>query len=305
MPLRRKSTKFIRNSSLSARRHGRKKLMHRQTSLTGASIRSISQGENRMPETGHDNTDQHATDVVQLLERIRSLEEQTRKELVAKLMEGVFYAPAKRVAVAGAMKSASEEIEPDLVAEAVRNTGTLEGKKSAASEAVKSAKDGEENKVIAAAVRNAKTLESRRVAAAEAIRSDKNGEEEVIAEAVKSIETIEGKKIAAAEAVRSTPQLSEKAKIVSATQKEATGVRKMVGHMIIWSFIVIGIVAVLAIGMGLLGRSSNAQPLIIICTAVASTLAGYIVGASSMIGGSPRNLAREGTRMEEETQRQE
>jgi hypothetical protein len=34
-----------------------------------------------MPETGHDNTDQHATEVEQLLERIRSLEEQARKEL--------------------------------------------------------------------------------------------------------------------------------------------------------------------------------------------------------------------------------
>jgi hypothetical protein len=91
-----------------------------------------------MPETGENDTDQHASEVEQLLERIRRLEEQPRKELAAKLMEGVFYAPAKKVAVAGAMKSASGEVEPDLVKEAVRSTETLEGKKAAAGEAVKS-----------------------------------------------------------------------------------------------------------------------------------------------------------------------
>jgi hypothetical protein len=53
-------------------------------------------------------------------------------------MEGVFSAPAKRIAVAGAMESASEEIEPELVAEAVRSTETLEGKKNAAAQAVRS-----------------------------------------------------------------------------------------------------------------------------------------------------------------------
>jgi hypothetical protein len=203
--------------------------------LTGTTNRSIDQGEDRMPETGHDNTDQHATEVEQLLERIRSLEEQARKELVAKLMEGVFSAPAKMVAVAGAMKSASEEIEPELVAEAVRSTETLEGKKSAA-----------------------------------------------------------------AEAVRSIPELNDQANILGALQKEAKGVRKMLGHMIIWSIIVIAVVAALAIGMGLLGRLSTAQPLIIIDTAVASTLAGYILGASYMMGDSLRTFAREGTQEQTE-----
>jgi hypothetical protein len=157
--------------------------------LTGTTNRSIDQGEDRMPETGHDNTDQHATEVEQLLERIRSLEEQARKELVAKLMEGVFSAPAKRVAVAGAMKSASEEIEPELVAEAVRSTETLEGKKSAAAEAVKQAENGDEGEIVAEAVRNTGTLE--------------------------------GKKRAAAEAVRSIPELNDQANILGALQKEA------------------------------------------------------------------------------------
>jgi hypothetical protein len=221
-----------------------------------------------MPETGHDNTDQHATEVEQLLERIRSLEEQARKELVAKLMEGVFSAPAKRVAVAGAMKSASEEIEPELVAEAVRSTETLEGKKSAAAEAVKQAENGDEGEIVAEAVRNTGTLE--------------------------------GKKRAAAEAVRSIPELNDQANILGALQKEAKGVRKMLGHMIIWSIIVIAVVAALAIGMGLLGRLSTAQPLIIIGTAVASTLAGYILGASYMMGDSLRTFAREGTQEQTE-----
>jgi len=253
----------------------RKKTIHQQISLATASIRSVNQGEDTMPETGQNDTDQHAGEVEQLLERIRSLEEQPRKELAAKLMESVFHAPAKKVAVAGAMKSASEEAEPDLVTEAVRGTETLEGKKVAAAEAIKHAKNGEEA--------------------------------EVVAEAVRSTGTLQGKKSAAAEAVKSTSNLSEKQKILGSIRKETESVREMISHVIIWSFTVIAVVSVLTLALAFLGQLSSVRPVIIIGTAVASTLAGYALGAASMIGDRVRDLAREGTQeqTEEETQQQD
>lgn len=156
-----------------------------------------------MSELRSNGSGGRTTEVEHLMDGIKDLDENLRKVLLAGLMGDVFYGPAKRVAVAEAMKSASDPVAQELVAEAIEHADGPGAKRAAAVRAVQTADEGAEPDVLAGAVGSASTLKARKAAAVTAVETavDARSEQEVIAAAVGHASDSEARKSAVAAAV--------------------------------------------------------------------------------------------------------
>jgi|SRR5215208_1885156 len=267
-----------------------------------------------MSEAGQNSTGKPGSDIEQLLVNIQNLDAESKKDFVARSMKQVLQDPellaqavnsienveAKKAAATSAVESAQDGEEGQVVAQAVRSTSTLEGKKAAATSAVESAQDGEEEQVVAQAVRSTSTLEGKKAAATSAVESAQDGEEgQVAAQAVRSTSTLEGKKAAATSAVESAQDGGKKEvataavkaahdpttqeEILAELQSTLVELPKMIGQMIAWCLVIIAVVGVLILFMSVQGELGAASLLVTISIAVVSTLAGYCLGAASLV----------------------
>jgi len=240
------------------------------------------------------------SDVEHLLERIQDLGEGPRKELVAKVMEGVFYAPAKKVAIAEAMKSASDKAAPELVTEAVKNADNPEAKKAAAAQAVSTADEETEPDVLVEAVENASTLEGRKAAVKTAVETakDDQAEQEIIATAVGNASDVGARKTAVATAVETaSPKNRTEIAAEAVEQLPARAQAQIASRFLpsekaadrIWLMIVktfafilvlgmLGLVSVVALAIFREVDKDLVQIMLTVFSTIAGILAGFITG---------------------------
>src|SRR5215208_2477137 len=234
-----------------------------------------------MSEAGQNSTGKPGSDIEQLLVNIQNLDAESKKDFVARSMKQVLQDPellaqavnsienveAKKAAATSAVESAQDGEEGQVVAQAVRSTSTLEGKKAAATSAVESAQDGEEEQVAAQAVRSTSTLEGKKAAATSAVESAQDG----------------GKKEVATAAVKAAHDPTTQEEILAELQSTLVELPKMIGQMIAWCLVIIAVVGVLILFMSVQGELGAASLLVTISIAVVSTLAGYCLGAASLV----------------------
>src|SRR5215213_5827481 len=122
---------------------------------------------------------------------------------------------------------------------------------------------------------------------------------ELLAQAVNSIENVEAKKAAATSAVESAQDGGKKEvataavkaahdpttqeEILAELQSTLVELPKMIGQMIAWCLVIIAVVGVLILFMSVQGELGAASLLVTISIAVVSTLAGYCLGAASLV----------------------
>jgi hypothetical protein len=267
-----------------------------------------------MSEAGQNSTRKPGSDIEQLLVNIQNLDAEGKKDFVARSMTQILQDPqllaqavssienveAKKAAATSAVKSVQgSRAEEEVVAETVRSAESVEAKKAAATSAVESAQDGEEGQVVAQAVRSTSTLEGKKAAATSAVESAQDGEEgQVVAQAVRSTSTLEGKKAAATSAVESAQNGGKKEVATSAV--EAAGIpaqekilaelqstlgdfRKLILQTIAWSGAIMLVVFLVVLFMSFQGELGAADLFVTISIAVLATLAGYCLGAASLL----------------------
>jgi|SRR5215213_2626305 len=201
-----------------------------------------------MSEAGQNSTGKPGSDIEQLLVNIQNLDAESKKDFVARSMKQVLQ-------------------DPELLAQAVNSIENVEAKKAAATSAVESAQDGEEGQVAAQAVRSTSTLEGKKAAATSAVESAQDG----------------GKKEVATAAVKAAHDPTTQEEILAELQSTLVELPKMIGQMIAWCLVIIAVVGVLILFMSVQGELGAASLLVTISIAVVSTLAGYCLGAASLV----------------------
>ena len=201
-----------------------------------------------MSEAGQNSTGKPGSDIEQLLVNIQNLDAESKKDFVARSMKQVLQ-------------------DPELLAQAVNSIENVEAKKAAATSAVESAQDGEEGQVVAQAVRSTSTLEGKKAAATSAVESAQDG----------------GKKEVATAAVKAAHDPTTQEEILAELQSTLVELPKMIGQMIAWCLVIIAVVGVLILFMSVQGELGAASLLVTISIAVVSTLAGYCLGAASLV----------------------